>query len=720
MVRAAAKNRANGKAIIQLYLNTLDRDSHIGVDFIASLVRYFDVEIMELLTNRCGNDKIGITKSIVSALSRNRQHGQHIMALLMDREANHTQILTSFLNMNFREWRNTEKLLKAFFHPIPRKVLFEKSTAVNARGNQPIGEELLEMLLDLPTNHLSVDAEAFIELCRTFDAQIVGRVFLEHGNGQIKVTEAVMEAACSNQRHAESLVGLFLEHINSITGMQLTNRIATAAATNQRSNRTLLKRLLAHPQIKLTWQGASRVVLYADSDTIRWFSQSQAGDPALRVTAQVISDAAAANRGLEMLTLLMAPLTVNLDIVDTAVARFFEIYDQNAVEDFIRLRGDLVSLTVPAIQAVCSKFGYQTISLLLRKQRSRGRLEKTDVWIKELHLNATMSQKEKSLIMDDFPGERRLGDYHAPAPPLSELEKLSTDEIFQAIIAVVIISMCLDLILGIVFKPTRPKNLPPGPRLPPPISSTQQDICSELGEWHARHGPIIGHNFGSKTIISLGTAGAVSDLLQERSEKYAVRRWSVVGKYFTHDLHPALNEDMSSKYELVQNLESMQLLRDLTDPGGNSISTPLQRTAYGVTWTMAFGDRLASANDLRFRELARITSDLNKALEWPLVHQAEMFPWLDWALTPIAPWKLRGHIHFIKSSRFFNKWAKKALNSSRGNWIKEASKTDQVLTDTDIAYLIGSLVQTSVHTARILENCVLVALLHPGAVRKAQ
>ncbi|KAL3457024.1 hypothetical protein BJX64DRAFT_293534 [Aspergillus heterothallicus] len=413
-IKSAAKNRTDGKEMVRILLSEGRHKLAIGPEAIACLFMSFDVEIIQQLIKCQGS--LALTKtSFVAALSLNHQHGQQVMAFLMNREVNHIHILAGFLAMEYQQWRRAARLLKAAFHPVTRKIRFQKETALAATENQVVGEELLEILLDLPADDFSVDPDAFLELCRSFESQIVQRLF-EHGNQQ--VIEAVMEAACSNPKHAEPLVVFFLKHMDK-AGMEFTASIATVVMTNSRHNRFLLRHLLGHPHIRLTWQGASKVVEYADDDTVRWMFRSQAGDPALTVTAQTVSDAVRAHQKSEMLTLLMAPPNLlNLDITDSAVARFFEIYDESDVDAFIRLRGYRIFLTVRAINAVCKRFGFQTISLLLDEQRSRGPLQQIEVWIKALQLNTKISPHAALLIFDDLVAERMVRDDRKPKSTL--------------------------------------------------------------------------------------------------------------------------------------------------------------------------------------------------------------------------------------------------------------------------------------------------------------
>ncbi|KAL3457025.1 cytochrome P450 [Aspergillus heterothallicus] len=309
-------------------------------------------------------------------------------------------------------------------------------------------------------------------------------------------------------------------------------------------------------------------------------------------------------------------------------------------------------------------------------------------------------------------------------------------------LSLILIPLVMAIIFVVVPTPLF-KNLPPGPRLPPPIWSNRKDLARELGKWHKTHGPIVAHQFGSRVFISLGSFEAIRELLCERAENYAPRPFSVVGKYFTQDYHPALlrdpkraeaydrilwallqETDALQRHEELEHAESMRLMQTLLRSRGMDLSTVLHRHAYSLTWALGFGDRLLSTDDERYREIARIRAQLKHASEFPIVSHIEMLPILDRIPFAFAPWKWIGYIHFVQSSSFYNKYAEEALEKRGWNWIKAARKfnCDQELglSDTEIAFLIGSLVEMSTINAEILGNCILAAVTHSDAVKKAK
>jgi predicted phosphatase len=91
VVEAAAKNKKSGKEIMTLLLDQRVDGFNMSPETVAAVARSFNKRAIASLLDQRG-DEVKITAQVVEAAASNRENGEDIMALLLDRRATRTQL----------------------------------------------------------------------------------------------------------------------------------------------------------------------------------------------------------------------------------------------------------------------------------------------------------------------------------------------------------------------------------------------------------------------------------------------------------------------------------------------------------------------------------------------------------------------------------------------------------------------------------------------------
>ncbi|KAH0842502.1 hypothetical protein FOPE_07239 [Fonsecaea pedrosoi] len=160
----------------------------------------------------------------------------------------------------------------------------------------------------------------------------------------------------------------------------------------------------------------------------------------------------------------------------------------------------------------------------------------------------------------------------------------------------------------------RPKDYPPGPPTLPVVGNLhvfpKTGIHIQYDKWIKEYGPVVSVQMGGRPLILLGTATAVSDLLEKRGAIYS-SRWPT---FFSHCgggnnialrpnddgwrrqrkiYHVRLNAKLSNNYLPYQSFETSKLLFDLLEnPSG--FRKHFERFTISIGCTIAFGRRIDS------------------------------------------------------------------------------------------------------------------------------
>ncbi|KAF7531274.1 hypothetical protein G7054_g9043 [Neopestalotiopsis clavispora] len=165
----------------------------------------------------------------------------------------------------------------------------------------------------------------------------------------------------------------------------------------------------------------------------------------------------------------------------------------------------------------------------------------------------------------------------------------------------------------------RPKDYPPGPPTLPVIGNLHQfprkDIHLQFQKWTEEYGPIVSLQLGTQTLILLGTAEAVSDLLEKKSSIYSTRM-DILFREFGNELNIAFRP---------QDFETHQLLHDFLE-SPEEYRRHLERFTISIGSTIAFGKRSPSVDDPAvktllewFRDAVTAGSSLQLADWWPIL-----------------------------------------------------------------------------------------------------
>jgi len=111
MVRAAAGNLGSGEAVMKLLLDRKGSEVQITKEAVVQIAKSFSPETMELLLNRKGSE-VQITEGVVRAAAGNEWSGKAVMKLLVDRKGNKVQITEGVVTAAAGNSRSGEAVIK--------------------------------------------------------------------------------------------------------------------------------------------------------------------------------------------------------------------------------------------------------------------------------------------------------------------------------------------------------------------------------------------------------------------------------------------------------------------------------------------------------------------------------------------------------------------------------------------------------------------------------
>ncbi|EPS26496.1 hypothetical protein PDE_01433 [Penicillium oxalicum 114-2] len=284
-------------------------------------------------------------------------------------------------------------------------------------------------------------------------------------------------------------------------------------------------------------------------------------------------------------------------------------------------------------------------------------------------------------------------------------------------------------------------NLPPGPRRLPLLGNLHQiptkNPWKVFQKWHEKYGPIISLRLGQRTVIIIGKYDVAHELLDKRREIYSSRPALIMNEKMTKGLHMAfmpygerwkthhsihtayLNARMSHKYRNLQDMESKQLLCDIMN--SDNIASHFRRFSYSVSFALAHGKRLA-ATDREILEVEHVTDQIVRIFHESGSALVEIFPMLNYLPRRWAKWKDMGEEFHQRVVRFYSSNMMGALQQKSWNWTKESLrlKSAQPLSAPELAYVTGVLHSGNEVTQAVLGVFVMVCLLYPQAVHRAQ
>ncbi|KAK2861446.1 hypothetical protein FQN49_004189 [Arthroderma sp. PD_2] len=287
--------------------------------------------------------------------------------------------------------------------------------------------------------------------------------------------------------------------------------------------------------------------------------------------------------------------------------------------------------------------------------------------------------------------------------------------------------------------------LPPGPPGLPFIGNAHQirgsDRWKTFQRWHKQYGPVICVKNGLKPMIVLGDYKTARDLLDKRGDIYSSRPDMVVpywlskgfntttlpygGKWRNHHRVQAglLNTRMAQKYQLLQDIESRQVMHEMLDT--NNFIPVFHRFSSSLIFTLAYGRRLSTCDSEEIHQADRMLEDFVYAC-----HRfgfLENFPFLNYLPPWLATWKKWGDEYHQRAMEFFESKFKEGQAKSSWNWTKQAKKINQstkeplVADPAELTFVVGLLHEAaSATTDKALQFFVMACVLHPDAARRAQ
>ncbi|KAJ5864116.1 uncharacterized protein N7529_006032 [Penicillium soppii] len=153
----------------------------------------------------------------------------------------------------------------------------------------------------------------------------------------------------------------------------------------------------------------------------------------------------------------------------------------------------------------------------------------------------------------------------------------------------------------------------------------------------------------------------------------------------------------------------------------DDVASHFRRFSYSVSFALAHGKRLA-ATDREIFEVGRVTDQIVRIFHESGSALVEIFPVLDYLPRRWASWKGMGKEFHKKVVRFYTGNMMGALQQKSWNWTKESLRLEraQRLSATEIAYVTGVLHSGNEVTQAVLGVFVMVCLLHPQAIHRAQ
>jgi ankyrin repeat protein len=266
IVMEAAKNWSTSFEMMKRFANRGDVQFDGGA--LRALASSFGGDMMQHLLDR--GHKVDVTHDLIKETISNRRNGKYVMRVILC------------------QWN----------HAVLTAELVE-SAAENSEG----GKDMLEMLLR--KQHVNITEEAFAAIARYFDAQLLSSI--PDGQGDIKVTEKVVEAAAANKDRNEVLQQLLKRIEWEITELAV---VAIARLFSIVSFESLLR-----SDVKITQATTESIAIRCNAKVTKLLLHIR---KYIQVTEAVV-EAAASNRsyGEEVMELLLA--RANIPITETVV-----------------------------------------------------------------------------------------------------------------------------------------------------------------------------------------------------------------------------------------------------------------------------------------------------------------------------------------------------------------------------------------------------------------
>ncbi|KAK7449191.1 hypothetical protein VKT23_013337 [Stygiomarasmius scandens] len=290
-------------------------------------------------------------------------------------------------------------------------------------------------------------------------------------------------------------------------------------------------------------------------------------------------------------------------------------------------------------------------------------------------------------------------------------------------------------------------KLPPGPRGLPIVGNIFQvstEAWNEFAQWKKEFGPIVYLNFAGKDVVLLNSHKAVVDLLDRRAAIYSDRPRNIVAsEILTRSLlvvfrryddlwramrraaHEGLHKGIAKDYFPIQQNEAIYLadgmLRD-----ASSWDNHLRRAAASTIMSLTYDTPMIK--DEKEPSVAYINDFVSRLTRaaFPGAHYVELFTWMKYLPSSIAPWKKYAEDWYRKDEVVF----KSLYNDVRERVVAGDERPSFCATiikdkmnefnDAEAAYLAGTMYAAGAETSSaVLAWFMHAMLLNPEVQRKA-
>ncbi|KAL7789036.1 hypothetical protein V8C37DRAFT_387023 [Trichoderma ceciliae] len=209
------------KKVILLLLKKRCQDMPISEEIVNNIARCYEEEVMMLLLKKRGQD-MPITEEIVNTIAR--RFNKEVMLLLLEKRGQDMPILEEIVNIISR-WHDEEVmmlLLKKRGQDMP---ITEEIVNTIARR---FDKEVMLLLLEKRGQDVQI-TEGVVKAAAGNNAEVLA-LLLDRGGDQITITEEVLKAAVDNWENGKEIITLLLDR----RGYQITiiEEVVKAAAGN--------------------------------------------------------------------------------------------------------------------------------------------------------------------------------------------------------------------------------------------------------------------------------------------------------------------------------------------------------------------------------------------------------------------------------------------------------------------------------------------------------
>lgn len=289
----------------------------------------------------------------------------------------------------------------------------------------------------------------------------------------------------------------------------------------------------------------------------------------------------------------------------------------------------------------------------------------------------------------------------------------------------------------------RQAPLPPGPPGLPFVGNLFQapktNPWETYAEWSRKYGPIMTIKNGNNIMIVVTSFDIVFDLLEKNNDVFSSRPQPIfierIGRGLTSAFLPdgekwrthralrkaVVSPAMAKKYRGLQDLESLQLMRELLD--SDDFTQCLRRSAISLFLAMAYGKRLPveTPEVLEMEDVVARIGEVSEACFKGTEVLAEFFPLLKY-LPGNGAWKKEADKISAWLSALYVKRYREALELPSWNWSKEYNKkkASRNMEELELSYCVGSVYEAALTPYELVRVVFLCAVLHPEETAKLQ